>query len=173
MTHPAHDAPRPAFAPVTATIDVPVDPATAFRLYVSRPGRLHPAQGQCGEACDVVYEPFPGGRWYERGADAREYDWGRILVWDPPRSLVLDWMVNSFDGEWRFDPDPANASRAEITFEPITAGTRVQVVHTDLDNHQGGAAHIHRGVTRGWRQDLQDLHRAALTDNATASKESN
>lgn len=148
-------------APVTADIVVPVDPTTAFDLYVHRPGRTHPEEGMSGRPAEIVYEPVPGGRWYERGPGGQEHDWGRVLEYDPPHRLVLAWMVGASAGGWEFDPDPAHASRAEITFKPVDAGTRVSVAHTGLEAHGEGAASILRGVSGGWQRDLLDLDRAA------------
>jgi uncharacterized protein YndB with AHSA1/START domain len=157
----------PELDAVTAEIGVPVDPATAFELYVSRPGRRHPAEGLSGAPAEIVYEPFPGGRWYERAADGRECEWGRVAEWDPPHRLVLAWMVGASTGEWAFDPDPAHASRAEITFEPTDRGTCVRVRHTGLEAHGSGAASIRRGASRGWVEDLEDLLDAAIRPGAT------
>lgn len=147
-------------APVTAQIEVPVDAETAFRLYVSRPGRRHPVGGLSGAPAEIVYEPFAGGRWYEVGEDGTQHDWGRVLTWDPPRRLVLAWMVDAGSGAWAFDPDPDRASRAEITFEPTATGTLVRVVHSGFEAHVDGAS-IRRGVGGGWSSDLDDLARAA------------
>lgn len=154
---------------VTAEVDVPVDPATAFQLYVTRPGRRHPTEGQSGAPAEIVYEPFAGGRWYERADDGREYEWGKVLEWGPPHRLVLAWMVGASSGKWAFDPDPAHASRAEITFEPTERGTRVRVEHTGFEAHGPGAASIRRGVSQGWVEDLHDLRRAAGRHNLPRS----
>ncbi|MGW6282130.1 SRPBCC domain-containing protein [Kribbella sp. NPDC055071] len=146
--------------PVRQEVVVPVDPRRAFELYVNRPGRAHPADGQSGDPLRIVYEPFAGGRWYEVDRSGREYEWGRVLTWDPPHRLTLAWMVGAATGEWAFDPDPAHASLAEITFEPIDGGTRVAVEHTGFERHGRGADSIRRGVSTGWAEDLHDLQRA-------------
>jgi uncharacterized protein YndB with AHSA1/START domain len=52
--------------------------------------------GQAAMA-EAVLEPRPGGRWYERGVDGSECDWGRVLIWEPPHRLVVTWQVN---GAW-------------------------------------------------------------------------
>lgn len=147
--------------PVTAEVVVPVAPHRAFDLYVHRPGRTHPDEGLSGAAAEIVYEPFEGGRWFERGPDGGEHDWGRVLTYDPGQRLVLAWMVGAVEGEWVYDPDPARASRAEVTFQAVDGGTRVSVVHTGFEAHGDGAASIHRGVSGGWGRDLDDLSRAA------------
>lgn len=102
------------------------------------------------------------GGGFERAADGREYDWGRVLEWDPPHRLVLSWMVNATTGAWAFDPDPELASRVEITFEDRGGKTRVQVVHTGFEAHGTGAESIRRGAggENGWSDDLADLRRA-------------
>lgn len=149
---------------------VPVTPEVAFRLYVNRPGRRHPGEGMSGAPGEIIYEPRAGGRWFEKGPDGREYDWGRVVEWDPPRRLVLSWMVNATSGEWAFDPDPDHASRVEITFEDLGRETRVQVRHTGFEAHGPGAESIRRGVGggNGWSDDLADLRRAA-TESPTFS----
>lgn len=158
-------------APVTAEVTVPVDPATAFRLYVSRPGRQHPAEGQSGRPHRIVYEPLDGGDWYELDAEGRRYPWGRVLTWDPPHRLVLSWMVGAQDGPWSYDPDPDHASRAEITFTGTDGGTLVRVVHTGFQAHAGGDS-IRRGVhgPTGWPDDLADLARAAALVDSTPAQ---
>lgn len=148
-------------APVEHEVIVPVDIDTAFRLYVTRPGRTHPSDGQSGNPADIVYEPFVGGRWYERDHTGREHDWGRVLVWEPPWRLTLAWMVNANRGVWGYDPDPAHASCAEITFEPVESGTRVRVRHTGFERHGPAGSSIRSGVDNGWLEDLADLARAA------------
>lgn len=52
---------------VTAEIVVPVGAEAAFRLYVNRPGRRHPAEGMSGAPAEIVYQPHAGGRWVRTG----------------------------------------------------------------------------------------------------------
>jgi uncharacterized protein YndB with AHSA1/START domain len=153
--------------PVVAEVTVPVDPARAFDLYVARPGRTHPGNGLSGSPEAIVYEPFVGGRWYERASDGSEHDWGRVVSWDPPHRLGLVWMVGVQDGRWVYDSNPEHASRVDLTFEAIGAGqTLVRVVHTGFEAHGAGAASIRDGVTPGWQEDLQDLRNAAEREQA-------
>lgn len=162
----------PPTAPVRHSQAVPVPPDRAFDLYVNRPGRTHPAEGQSGRPARIVYEPFAGGRWYEIAADGTEHDWGRVLTWDPPHRLTLAWMVGAATGTWAYDPDPLHASLAEITFDPAPGGTLVTVTHSGFERHGPTGDRIRAGVTTGWVRDLEDLHRAtSLTTPAPRSNE--
>lgn len=84
-----------------------------------------------GERTAVLIEPREGGRWYEKAADGREADWGRVLVWDPPNRIVLTWRI---DGRWQPLADDEGASEIEVTFTAQGYGaTVVELSHTALD----------------------------------------
>jgi uncharacterized protein YndB with AHSA1/START domain len=61
----------------------------------------------------VSLEPWVGGRWFERGKDGSECDWGKVLVWDAPSRLVITWQVNA-----DFQPSPDIETEIEVTFVP-------------------------------------------------------
>ncbi len=70
----------------------------AFRVFTEKLGAWWPvATHHIGKvpARTVMIEPREGGRWYEQGEDGSECNWGRVLVWDPPRRLVLAWQITS------------------------------------------------------------------------------
>jgi uncharacterized protein YndB with AHSA1/START domain len=105
----------PAIPPITGTVTVNASIEEAFRIFTASFDKWWPHQYHIGQAevAELVMESGEGGRWYERGVDGSECDWGRVLVWAPPNRLVLTWQIN---GQWRFDPDPAHASEIEVRF---------------------------------------------------------
>ena len=82
------------------------------------------------EAKDAVVEPFVGGRWFERGVDGSECDWGHVLAWDPPGRVVLAWQLNA-----AFQHDTALLTEVEVRFTPENGGTRVDLEHRLLRNY--------------------------------------
>ena len=136
---------------VTREITVPAPPERAFAVFTERFDTWWPRGHHIGEADmqEAVIEPRTGGRWYERGVDGSECDWGEVLAYDPPHRLMLSWHLN---GEWAYDPDPAHASEIEVTFTPEGDGTRVQLEHRGFERHGATAAALREGVSGdgGW-----------------------
>ncbi|HEY3706247.1 MAG TPA: SRPBCC family protein [Terracidiphilus sp.] len=90
----------------------------------------------------IVVEPRAGGRWYERDAEGRQCEWGKVLGWDPPRSVRFSWQVGPKPGseEWGYDPDMSRASEVEFRFSEDSDGvTLVELEHSKLERHGMGA----------------------------------
>ncbi|MBS2016498.1 MAG: SRPBCC family protein [Deltaproteobacteria bacterium] len=94
------------------------------------------------DAKDAVIEPRVGGRWFERGSDGSECEWGRVLAWDPPGRVVLAWQITA---DWQFDG--ALHTEVEVRFAPAEGGkgTRVTLEHRLLQAY-GPRAQEMRGV---------------------------
>jgi uncharacterized protein YndB with AHSA1/START domain len=110
---------------------------------------------------EAVLETKEGGRWYERGVDGSECEWGRVLAFDPPTRVVLAWHVS---GEWQYDADPAHASEVAVGFVDLGDGrTRVDLEHRELDRHGAGAEGVYQGVSSpgGWNLCLERLAKTA------------
>jgi uncharacterized protein YndB with AHSA1/START domain len=110
------------------------------------------------DAKEAVLEPRLGGRWLERGVDGSECDWGRVLLWEPPKRLVLAWQISP---EWKFDP--SIESEVEILFTPDGTGTRVDLEHRKLETYGARAAEM-AGIfasPSGWSGILGDFAKAA------------
>jgi uncharacterized protein YndB with AHSA1/START domain len=145
------------------TVGVPVE--RAFGVFTGSFGTWWPRDYHIGQAqmADAILEPRAGGRWYERGEDGSECDWGRVLAWEPPHRLVVTWQIN---GQWQYDPDPAHASEIEVRFSPDgPEQTTVELEHRFLDRLPGGQA-IHDTIVfggGGWTAILEQFAKAAAT----------
>lgn len=82
------------------------------------------------EGSTMSLEPRVGGRFREvRGA--RSWEMGEVLVWDPPKRLVLAWRP--------------------VNFRPADPSTEVEVVFERAIGHQGEATMV-TIEHRGWDQ---------------------
>jgi len=147
----------------TITIDVPIE--RAFRVFTASFDSWWPRDYHIGQTdmAEAILEPGEGGRWYERGVDGSECDWGRVLAWEPPHRLVVTWQIN---GEWQYDPDPQHASEIEVRFTSEgPEQTRVELEHRLLDRLVGGQA-IYDGIGQGggWSSNLQRFAKAAANE---------
>jgi len=98
---------------VFRSVSVPLPRARAFELFTTRMTEFWPKEHSIGasELAEVVIEPRSGGRWFERGVDGSECQWGRVAAWDPPRKVVLLWQIGA---DWQFDPE--FETEVEVTF---------------------------------------------------------
>ena len=144
----------------SATVAMSVE--NAFAFFTDSFGRWWPADYHIGQAemADAVLEPREGGRWYERGTDGSECDWGRVLAWEPPYRLVVTWQVN---GQWQYDDDPEHASEIEVRFTPNgPEQTTVELEHRHLDRRVAGQAiHDTIGQGGGWTAILETFAKSA------------
>lgn len=114
-------------APVRKSIVVNAPQARAFEVFARRFDSWWPKSHHIGksEMKEAVIEPREGGRWYEKGVDGSECDWGTVLAWEPPARLVFSWKINS-----KFQTDVTEESEVEVRF--IAEGdekTRVELEH--------------------------------------------
>jgi uncharacterized protein YndB with AHSA1/START domain len=124
-------------APVRQSVTVPISAQRAFTLFTEGFNTWwighHIGDAELAEA---IIEPKVDGRWYERGVDGSECDWGKVLVWEPPSRLVLAWQIT---GEWAYDADLL--TEVEVTFVPEGPNrTRVELEHRGLDAYGDQAA---------------------------------
>ncbi|NGO47555.1 SRPBCC family protein [Streptomyces ureilyticus] len=143
------------------TVNVPVE--RAFRVFTESFGDWWPSDYHIGqvEMAEAILEPREGGRWYERGVDGTECDWGRVLAWDPPHRLVVTWQIN---GHWQYDPDPDHASEIELRFTADGPDqTAVELEHRHLDRLVEGQA-LRDGITGGggWSTVLEAFAKVAV-----------
>lgn len=108
-------------------------------MFTEQIGSWWPVQDKSIGSVDAqaaVLEPRAGGRWYERGVDGSECDWGRVIAYEPPDGVVLSWQISA---EWRYDP--STDSEVEVRF--VAEGesrTRVELEHRGLAEAYGDKA---------------------------------
>lgn len=133
---------------VTASVEVAVEPATAFAIFTEeigqwwRPGPINWYDSE--RAIGTRIEPGVGGRWIEVYDDAAGdvLEIGRVLVWEPGARLVLAYR----DGGYELD-----GTEVEVCFEAINGGTRVTLEHRGWEKLRAEIAARKRAVKRwGW-----------------------
>jgi uncharacterized protein YndB with AHSA1/START domain len=128
---------------VQKSILVAAPPEGAFRVFTERMTDWWPLKTHHigkAEATKAVVEPFVGGRWFERGNDGSECEWGRVLAWEPPARLVLSWEITY---DWRHDA--SLHTEVEVRFTKEGGGTRVSLEHRMLERY-GEKAEEMRGI---------------------------
>jgi hypothetical protein len=156
---------------VSATAFTKADPATAFAVFTAKidtwwdPG--HHVLG--GTLQTMGVEPFVGGRLWDENTDGKTCTWGRVLTWQPPTTFAFSWLVGT---DWGVPAPDAPASRVTVTFTPEGEGTRVDLVHDQLDAHGEGWEGLRDGVggPGGWPAGLA-LFTTAADLAARASRE--
>jgi len=154
-------------------VEAPAD--RAFRVFTEKMETWWPASHHIGKVPfkTIVLDRRANGRWAEIGDDGSECDWGRVLVWDPPKRVVLGWQLTA---EWQYD---ANfVTEVEINFTPMDAGkTRVELEHRNLERFGKNAEAFAKSISSegGWPLILNSFAAIAAERNpvaAAASKES-
>jgi uncharacterized protein YndB with AHSA1/START domain len=138
--------------PVFKTIRVKASPERAFEVFTAGMTRWwlpsHSILASKSPQARVVMEPRVGGRWYERGEDGSECDWGHVLLWEPPHRLVLAWQINA---RWSFDA--SLVTQLDVQFNASGDGsTDVSLEHRDLDRFGADAVKVREalGSEMGW-----------------------
>ncbi|HEY2600765.1 MAG TPA: SRPBCC family protein [Thermoleophilaceae bacterium] len=122
----------------TVTVNAPRE--HAFKVWTEGFNDWWPKGHHIGDAelDRVVFEWRSGGRAYEVGVDGSECDWGRVLSYEPPSRVVVAWHLNA---EWKYEPDPEQASEYEVRFVAQGDGTTlVELEHRHIERH-GSDAH--------------------------------
>ena len=133
---------------VSATVEVAVDPATAFAVFTEeidrwwRPGPIN--WNDSSRAIGIRIEPGVGGRWIEvyDPVTGEGFECGRIVAWEPPVRFAFRYR----DAGHELDD-----TEVEVRFEPIEGGTRVTLEHRGWERVAAEIAGRKREIKRwGW-----------------------
>jgi uncharacterized protein YndB with AHSA1/START domain len=143
---------------VHTSIEVAAPPEHAFEVFTAGIDRwwTRSHHVQSGELKEIGVDPFVGGRMWEENDAGEMCTWGRVLAWEPPDMFAFSWLIGP---DWGVPgPDPAG-SRVTVTFTPVAAGTRVDLVHDRLDAHGEGWESVRAGVGSdgGWPAGLRQF----------------
>jgi len=153
---------------VRKSVTVAAPLAVAFEVFTAQIEAWWPmASHHIGEAAcaAVVIEPRRGGRWFERGVDGSECDWGHVLHWDAPNRVTLMWQLSA-----QFKFDPSIETEVDVCFTALDAGTtRVDLEHRCLDAYGADAEAMREtfGSPNGWNGMLEHFAQVATQIAAT------
>ena len=138
----------------------------AFSVFVERMETWWPAEHHIGAKpfASIFVEPRAGGRWYERDADGEVCEWGRVLVWEPPRRVTFSWHLGV---DWKFDPSLERASEVALRFTPEgPATTLVELEHSRIERHGEGYEQLREALDGpdAWERTLREYAAAANTE---------
>lgn len=141
--------------PIIVEFDVRASPGHAFEVWTAKPSmwwpRSHTVTRDPG--LTVIFEPFEGGRIYERGSDGTEHDWGEILIWDPPLRVAYSWHLFF---------DRREATEITVTFTATDTGARVRLIQSGFEKLDDVAGPERRRRTSHAWLELTGLYRDAF-----------
>jgi uncharacterized protein YndB with AHSA1/START domain len=157
-------------ATATVAVRVPVPPERAFALFVHdidrwwRRGRKYRHSGPAHGTMRI--EQHLDGRVFETwrdGDDDREFELGRVLVWQPPHHVRFTWRNQTFAAIER--------TEVEVTFTAAGDDTLVTVRHHGWAalrpdhpaRHGLAGAELSRFVGMWWGELLSSLRESAAT----------
>jgi Activator of Hsp90 ATPase homolog 1-like protein len=102
------------------SVSLLLDVDASFELFTTRISDWWPPQNRHFDDPASTFHLLESGRFFERASDGREVDLGRVIEWERPRRIVLDFYVVT---------GPDKPTWVEIRFDADTAGTRITVEH--------------------------------------------
>jgi uncharacterized protein YndB with AHSA1/START domain len=146
---------------VQKTVIVNTEPERAFAAFTDNMAKWWPKEHHIGGTpfFAIIVEPRAGGRWYEKGEDGSECDWGTVLCYEAPHRVVFSWHLN---GDFEFVSEIAKASEVEIRFIPEgVEKTRVELEHRHFERHGESSERLRTAVDKpeGWTLVLSGYER--------------
>lgn len=128
---------------VVRTVEVPVDPATAFTAFTDEIDAWYERGRHSWNVPErAVGIRFDDGRLLELHDDGDAYEMGRVTAWEPGERLAFAYRsVHLPEGL---------ATEVEVRFEAVPGGTRVTLEHRGLE--QLPADELARWHERAWKR---------------------
>lgn len=146
---------------VQKTVRVSAPPSRAFEIFTAGMSRWWIKSHSINKSPikDIVLEGRSAGRWFERGEDGSECQWGKVLAWEPPSRLVLAWQINQ---KWQFDHNLL--TEVEVRFIADGSGTLVELEHRNLDRFGAAAEDMWKAFDSpgGWTGLLENFAKEAV-----------
>jgi hypothetical protein len=140
---------------IIVEFDVKASPGHAFEVWTEKPSmwwpRSHTVTRDPG--LTIVFEPFQGGRIYERGSDGAEHEWGEVLIWDPPVRVTYLWHLFF---------DRSEATEITVTFTEVESGARVRLIQSGFEKLGDDVGTERRRRTNHAWLELTELYRQAF-----------
>jgi uncharacterized protein YndB with AHSA1/START domain len=130
--------------PIQLSFEVACSAEQAFETWTTGITRWWPRDHtMSGDAAvEIGFEPRVGGRVFERTADGRELDWGRVTEWEPPERVAYVWHLGA---------RPEDGTDVVVTFAERPDGTtQVDLVHSGWERLGDEAAPRRDRNVGGW-----------------------
>lgn len=144
-------------SPVVKSVEVRRPPDDAFRMFVHEATMWWPLETHAlapennTKAVRLVVEPRVGGRVYEVTEDAREFDWGEVLAYEPGARFSMTWQL----GQPR-----EQSGEIEVRFEAVGAhDCQVTLTHTGWERMGVMAEQMRNGYDNGWQSLFSERYR--------------
>ena len=131
---------------------LPLAPTQAFTLFTEQINAWWPEERRHTNDTESTLYLEATGRFFEQARDGRQVDLGRVVEWQAPERIVLDFYIAT---------GPAHPTKVEVTFTPEAAGTRVTVMHTPKPESEDLWADRAPRYERSWEIVLAAVERAA------------
>ena len=110
---------------VVRTVDVAVDPATAFSVFTDEIDTWYErGPYSWNDPARAVAIRFEDGRLLEVYEEGEPYEMGRVTAWAPGERVAFAYRNVHL---------PLEGTEVEVRFEPIAGGTRVTLEHRGLE----------------------------------------
>jgi len=139
---------------IVVEFEVSTSPGHAFDVWTSKPSMWWPRSHTVTQdpRVSIIFEPYEGGRIYERGPDGAEHDWGEVLLWEPPARIGYLWHLFF---------DRSEATEVTVTFRPLETGTLVTLIQTGFENLGDAGIDRRRRTNQVWLE-LTGHYRGAI-----------